>query len=444
MAFLPKPKEEYKAGDAVEGLIVTVVDTARDQLEVNTPEAMVEQAKMREEGGGMQSLSSLPVGTPVEGEVKRVTPFGIFLDIGAERDALYPANQVSKDLKEYKPGDKITGIRITMNDPVQMRLAVSDKKSAADFQEGEDVAGEVTKIMTFGVFVDIGASTEALAPASLLAKPPAEYAVGDKLEDLKITQLDILENKISVAQAGAGDGEDGQITIDSLQVGQKVKGIIRVIQDYGIFMDIGLFRRDALLPMSLLGTMKREDFLPNTEVEAYVSGVDRAEKRVTLSMTEPSSMQAASSNFVSEGIPPTDMLPSYPFWHIDMKDAFWHGCPATDEDPNIDVNLLWMDHHFPGMVKWPEKELAFVNGFKGKHAHAWQQTLRAPLHYIPVPFHLRKPDAEVPEMEVEANPLQWDSGIKPEIHDKFRFMPCNNPNYVHNKPRELVKPRPVD
>merc|ERR1712203_344245 len=291
---------------------------------------------------------------------------------------------------------------------------------------------------------DIGASTEALAPASLLAKPPAEYAVGDKLEDLKITQLDILENKISVAQAGAGGGEDGQITIDSLQVGQKVKGIVRVIQDYGIFMDIGLFRRDALLPMSLLGTMKREEFLPNTEVEAYISGVDRAEKRVTLSMTEPSSMQTSASSFVAEGIPPGDMLPSIPFWHIDMRHVFWEGVPDTDEDPNIDVNLLWADHHFPGMVKWPEKEIEFVNCWEGKYYYAWMQCLKAPMHYIPVPFHLRKPDAEVPELEEEENVITWDSGIKPEIHDKFRFMPCNNPNYVHSKPMDLVKPRPID
>merc|ERR1711972_967662 len=127
---------------------------------------------------------------------------------------------------------------------------------------------------------------------------------------------------------------------------------------------------------------KREEFLPNTEVEAYISGVDRAEKRVTLSMTEPSSMASASASFVAEGIPPGDMLPCLPFWHIDTR--FWvPGIEKIDADPNIDVNLLWADHHFPGMVKWPEKELDFVNCWEGKHHYAWKHVLKAPMHYIP-------------------------------------------------------------
>jgi hypothetical protein len=61
-------------------------------------------------------------------------------------------------------------------DHEQNRFTVSAKKRAkkglADFTEGDVVTGKVTKIMAYGVFVDISARKDALAPARLLEKAP--------------------------------------------------------------------------------------------------------------------------------------------------------------------------------------------------------------------------------------------------------------------------------
>jgi len=73
-----------------------------------------------------------------------------------------------------------------------------------------------------------------------------------------------------------------------LEIGAKIKGVVRMTKDYGVFVDIGMGRRDALMPGALLGEgVEPEQFEANQEGEAYVASIDANTERVTLSYMEP-------------------------------------------------------------------------------------------------------------------------------------------------------------
>jgi len=353
---------------------------------------------------------------------------------------------LDKPASEYTEGETVTGLRITQSDPAQSRLAVSFKKSAADFTPGAQVTGTITKIMNFGVFLDIGASIEALAPASLLAKEPSEYTQGEELTDLSISQVDVKNNKISVAQAGATGKSSGKLTINDLKVGQEIEGTVKGSKEYGVFMDIGLYRKDALLPTSLFGDAKMEDFIKDRKMTVYVSAVDRKQDRVTLSVDDPSTMAAAMNfNPMDNGgdIPFGFMLPDAKRWEA-MNGPFtlspvMSGNRLGPIEAGEPVNMFDWEKRHPGFIEIEkEQPLEMYYFAEGKGGFSGVDMMQqSAVCYIPIPLHLRKPDAgpaEIPAHSFDDYPLSYDYGIKPEIHVKYRQPPFNDPNWTYRPP----------
>mmetsp|Transcript_124414 Transcript_124414/g.311082 ORF Transcript_124414/g.311082 Transcript_124414/m.311082 type:complete len:930 (+) Transcript_124414:61-2850(+) len=427
-----KDASSYNVGDEVQGLIVIQSDPT--SLEVSTAEAMSEAAKS---ASSAKSLDELAVGSVVDGTITRIMPFGIFVDIGAERDALWATNQLEKPASEYKEGETVTGLRITQSDPAQSRLSVSFKKSAADYSLNDAVSGKVTKVMAFGVFVDIGASVDALAFDDKLAKDPSEYSVGDELTDISISQLDVQNNKISVTQAGATGGGSGKLSMDDLKVGQKIEGIVKMSKDYGVFMDIGLNRKDALLPASLFGEAKLEDFKEGSKVEVFIAAVDTKQDRVTLSVEEPTQAASAMSNISTggDGMPIGFMVPDPKIWKA--SNMQWGSKDRFMEEEPMDWHELAKRH--PDLIhiskQASEPYFSADNwglGFKGASEFTVSE-----VNWIPVPVHLRKPDAgpaEIPAFDYDDHIAGYDYGIKPEIHVKYRQPPFNDPNWTYREP----------
>ncbi|CAJ1356917.1 unnamed protein product, partial [Effrenium voratum] len=90
------------------------------------------------------SMEDLTVGQEVEGTVSGTMAFGVFVDIGAERDALYALSQLENPLESYKSGQKLTGLRVSEVDAVRQRLAVTMRPTAGNLKdkEGTQVKGQ--------------------------------------------------------------------------------------------------------------------------------------------------------------------------------------------------------------------------------------------------------------------------------------------------------------
>ncbi|CAE7835488.1 ispH [Symbiodinium sp. CCMP2592] len=425
---LPKEPQEYAAGEEVSGLIVTRLDAAAQTLEVAMPGAELVATSL--------SMETLKVGEEVSGTVTKTIAFGVFVDIGAERDALYAISQLEKPLSDYQPGDKLEGLRVTEVDAQRQRLGVSARPVAGEYEVGQEVTGKVTKIMEFGLFVDIGASVDALAPTALLSGDTSEYTEGQVLEDLKVTRVDIPGNKIAVGQqAGAGDSE-ATTSIDKLEVGSKVSGVVRGIREYGIFVDIGLGRMDALMPNSMLGDVTSAAFKPNQKIEVYIAQVDAAQNRVTVSAVEPTAEMRQRRGRGSGGSTGAS-LDSYIPQGFMIPDPKRHAEIIGREDLMDPEPIPWYEwaEKFPGFIRFNEKDQVITISVRAHGFYGEKELRQAFPAHLPVPAHLQKADAKPATKEdffvkLEDQPMpNYDVGIKPEIHTKYRQPPLNDPNW---------------
>lgn len=415
-----KSLSDFSVGEELKDLIVMKLDRAEGIFEVITREGLDAVAS-----NPVTSLANLPVGSKVSGKVSKVTQFGIFVDVGAQRDALWATSQLPKAASEFKEGEEVTGLTITECNPDLQRLSVSSKPTAAEFNKGDLVSGKVSKILPFGIFVDIGASNDALVPARFLAKEPTEYQEGEEFQDWKILQTVPNENKISVCETEGSSGSSGRLSFDDLTVGQAIKGVVRRSTNFGVFVDIGLGRTDALLPGSLMKKgVNPEDFEPNNEAEVYIHKIDSGEGRVTVGMEKPEDV--AQVTYQTDWIPPGCMLPDVKMWKLDGG--------IVDDEP---INYREWEKKYPGMIKFPtgkyEVEPYFCISKSGGPWHGEKAYEKATVHHIPIPVHLRKPDAAppvIPKPHVDDYDCTYDTGIKPEIHTKYRAPPMNDPNWV--------------
>ncbi|CAE7507172.1 unnamed protein product, partial [Symbiodinium pilosum] len=424
---LPKDAKEYAQGEEVSGLIITRLDVQTQTLEVAMPGAELLKTSL--------SMENMEVGQEVSGKVAKTMAFGVFVDIGAERDALYAISQLDKPLGDYKVGDELEGLRVVEVDATRQRLAVSTRPLAADFEEGQEVTGKVSKIMDFGLFVDIGASVDALLPTGMLAKDTGEYSEGEVLDDLKVSRVDIQKNQIAVGQKSGGMSSGASLEIDSLEVGAKVPGVVRGIREYGIFVDIGLGRTDALMPNSMLGDVTSAAFKPNQKIEVWIAQVDSSNNRVTVSAVEPTAemRQRRGRGGGSAGA----SLDSYIPQGFMIPDPKRHAEIIGREDLMDPEPIPWYEwaEKYPGFIRFQEKDQVITISVRAHGFYGEKELRHSQPAFIPIPAHLQKADAKQPtkddlRVKYEDQPMpNYDNGIKPEIHIKYRQPPLNDPNW---------------
>jgi len=432
---LPKPISEYAQDEVVDKLIVLEVDEERELIIVGSMEAPLVVGI---------PLTDLEIGQEVTGTVKRVADFGVFVDIGAERDALYQASQIDGQPSDFKAGQELTGLKVVSVDIQQNRLAVSMKKMAGDFTVGEEITGRVSKKMSFGVFVDIGASQDALLPQNLMSKPLADVTAGEEIT-AKVIDTTPSQNKITLGQQERAELQSlvsEKRTIQELKIGEKIEGVVRMSRDYGVFVDIGCARRDALLPASQLPDDRAPGFYkPQDSIEVYIGAVDLGQERITLCLEPPPEggigkpgTGMAFGGMVGGEVPKGEQLPDVEYWRAlnGLKEDEFDGQFASVEDEP--VNWEEWEKKYPGFVVFAEKEMELYGPAWAPNFQAGIMARTADLHHIPVPEHLRRPDAgpaEIPATDFNDYPMTYDYGIKPEIHIKYMQPPYNDPNWLH-------------
>lgn len=448
---LPKSPEEYQVGDVLD-LIVIKVDNVRQRVEVTSIDSKVQ------DGPARTKLEDITVGSVVSGKVKRAAEFGIFVDIGAERDALYDKGQLDMPLSDYKVGDVIEGLKVVQCDPIKRRLSVSKKTAAADWasRKGEVVRGTVLKVAEFGIFIDIGASCDALMFKDNCAKAMEEYKPGDVLDDLKVSNVNPEANKITVYQMEAG-AASATVKAEDLEVGQKLQGAVKLVKDYGVFVGIGT-ARDALLPRNLLPRGKTTDNYKVGELlDVYVLTVDAAKNQITLSaevLAADDPRRRAPSKAGGRGgagVQRVAAEPGVELYHHHMQgtsDAMYKENGWERLRTNMDQPVPWelWAKKYPEFVKFPDPNKNTEDHHEffthARDHDALLNIMQANSGFIPVPFHLRRPDAGPATVEnmaairkAETVPT-WDSGIKPEIHVKYRQPPHNFPNWTRECPEQ--------
>jgi small subunit ribosomal protein S1 len=192
------PSQVLKMGDVVEAVVLDIDDANRrmslglKQLERNPWEVLEEK---------------YPVGAVIEGEIKNVTDFGVFVGIEEGIDGLVHVSDLSWDHraehpgKLYKKGDKIRAAVLSI-DPVNEKFSLGVKQLtenpwttfSQDYHVGSSAEGTVINLTDFGAFVSLTQGVEGLIHISEMSDhrighPKEILKEGDKVQ-VEILQID--------------------------------------------------------------------------------------------------------------------------------------------------------------------------------------------------------------------------------------------------------------
>ncbi len=180
-----------------------------------------------------------PIGTIIEeGEVKSITDFGVFVDIGMGIDGLVHisdlawAKKFAHPSEKFKKGDKLKAVVLGI-DKANEKFSLGIKQLDRDpwesiktkYRQGQAIEGEITKLTDFGAFVEIEEGVEGLVYVSEIAdhrveKPSDVLKVGDKVK-AEILSIEPKERRIGLSIKQLGRSEE-RASYDSY-VGQNSK-----------------------------------------------------------------------------------------------------------------------------------------------------------------------------------------------------------------------------
>ncbi|HEV8025970.1 MAG TPA: 30S ribosomal protein S1 [Stellaceae bacterium] len=161
-------------------------------------------------------VEKYPVGTELEGEVKNITEFGLFVGLPGEIDGMVHLSDLDwnkageEAINDYKKGDTVR-VRVLDVDVEKERISLGIKQLASDpfestlagVKKGDVVTCTVTAVSDGGVEVTLGDGLPGFIRKAELSRDRAEqrpdrFAVGEKV-DAKITALDRATRKVTLS-----------------------------------------------------------------------------------------------------------------------------------------------------------------------------------------------------------------------------------------------------
>jgi small subunit ribosomal protein S1 len=260
-----------------------------------TPEELVQAIE--------DSLKDFKDGDLVEGEIVKVDRDEVLVDIGFKSEGIIPAKELSirQDLdpgEVVKVGDHIEALVLQTEDK-EGRLILSKKRAQYErswirieqiMKSGETITGPVIEVVKGGLILDIG--LRGFLPASLVelrrVRDLHPY-VGQQLE-AKIIELDRNRNNVVLSRRAfleESQSEGRKKFLESLKKGERRRGQVSSIVNFGAFVDIG-GGVDGLVHVSEL-SWKHVDHpgevvAVGQDVDVEVLDVDLERERVSLSL----------------------------------------------------------------------------------------------------------------------------------------------------------------
>ncbi len=161
-------------------------------------------------------LKNHPVGSEIEGEIKNITEFGLFIGLAGEIDGMAHFSDLDWErpgeqaINDYTKGDNVKA-KVLDIDPEKERISLGIKQltedpfttGAATIRKGIIVTTTVTKLLDTGIEVTVGDNMAGFVRKSELSRDRSEqradrFAVGEKV-DAKVTQIDQKNRKVTLS-----------------------------------------------------------------------------------------------------------------------------------------------------------------------------------------------------------------------------------------------------
>ncbi len=250
-------------------------------------------------------MENLKEGAIVKGVVKNITDYGAFVDLGGIDGLLHITDLAWRRVKHPSEvltvGDEIEA-KILKFDQEKNRVSLGIKQMGDDpwnglarrYPQGTRLFGRVTNLTDYGAFVEIEQGIEGLVHVSEMdwtnknVHPSKVVSLGDEVE-VMILEIDEARRRISLGMKQCQSNPWDDFAINHKK-GDKVKGAIKSITDFGVFigLDGGI---DGLVHLSDLswsqaGEEAVRNYKKGDEVEAVVLAIDVERERISLGIKQ--------------------------------------------------------------------------------------------------------------------------------------------------------------
>ncbi len=252
---------------------------------------------------------------PVVGTIKKITSYGMFVDVGG-MDGLVHYSQIShkgpvNPSKYFDEGDEVSVIALDY-DKKKRHLSLSIKDANPDpwktideiIGVGDTVTATVSNIEPYGVFVDLGEDLEAFLHVSEISwdknvKHPKDYIEVNEEINVEVIEIDKSGRRLRVSLKTLLP-KPMDAFVNNYKIGDVVTGVVSSTTDFGAFVKIdvveGLLHNQELSwdrSVNAKNSLKAGD-----EVEVKIINIDKNAEKISLSkkVLEPSPVE----NFAKE------------------------------------------------------------------------------------------------------------------------------------------------
>ena len=251
------------------------------------------------------TLEKLQEGAIVKGLVKNITYYGVFVDLGGIDGLLHITDmswgRVNHPSEMFKIGDEVE-VKVLKYDKDSERVSLGVKQITDDpwihatekYAAGKTVKGVVVSLEDYGAFVELEKGVEGLIHISEMSwtrrikHPGKMVAIGDEVE-VKILEIDVENRRISLGMKQI-EPNPWELLKDKYPVNSTVKGTIRNITDFGLFVGVeegidGLVRTSDITWDRKL-KHPSEYYKKGDEIEAIVLNIDSEKQRFSLGIKQ--------------------------------------------------------------------------------------------------------------------------------------------------------------
>jgi small subunit ribosomal protein S1 len=306
-AFLPGSQIDLRPIRNLERLIgeifkmkIIKMNKKRGNIVLSRRILLEEQRKQLREG----TLEQMEEGNLIEGIVKNITEYGVFIDLGGIDGLLHITDmswgRVNHPSEMFAIGDKVK-VMVLKYDKDKERVSLGLKQISPDpwvdvenkYPVDTKIKGNVVSITDYGVFVELEKGIEGLVHISEMSwsrhvKHPSKIvSIGDEVEAVVLT-LDKERKRISLGMKQIEPNPWEKIE-EKYPIGSEVSGTVRNLTDFGVFVELedGV---DGLIHISDLSWKKikhpSEVLKKKDKVTSVVLSIDKDNCRISLGVKQ--------------------------------------------------------------------------------------------------------------------------------------------------------------
>lgn len=307
-AFMPASQLTWRPTSDLEKFIGERMEVKIIKLTKRRRNVVVSRRKLLEEqraGEKSRLLATIQIGQILRGEVKNITDFGAFVDVGGIDGLLHVTDmswgRVKHPSQVVSVGDKIE-VMVLNFDPQSERISLGLKQKSENpwktaverYPIGGVVRGKVVSMTDYGAFVQLEDGIEGMVHVSEMSwtrrvRHPSEVVGIESEVDVMVLSVDADNEKIALGLKQT-QPNPWRLLETKYPVGSAVKGVVRNLADYGAFVEIeeGI---DALLHVSDVSWTKKvahpsEVLQKGQEVEVKVLSIDPENEKISVGLKQ--------------------------------------------------------------------------------------------------------------------------------------------------------------